>query len=586
MAYVTRPTPLTSGRMTKRSKIASVAAAIVGLLALVLGNLRWELPADAVRTRLDAALARDTGYRVLSLGEAAFTALPWPMLLVTRLELAKGDQSGEKASVPLAKARLNLFSWAIGDPRLSDLTLFEPKLNLRAADSVEETEAVATIIANYLRQGRRPSLTFLRVQSGEVTLDGAPWLGQLALTMSNVASSDLALMASGSYRAQPFRLQAAVAPTARDSVRPVSWALDVGDLKASFGGVLVAPPSLDAEGRINVTLGAGALRSRPLGLPREVANVLNGLSVRGEGRLALPQMQLRDVVLERGAIRLTGAIDATLSPSQPRVAATLHSEALNLSGLIDAAVPSAGALFGPAAGHRWLHAAHADLRLSAESMLLGRLRLADVAAAAKIGGGRIELALNDARLGGGTVKARLVVADAPDRLDARLAAQVNQIDVAATFAMASPPLTGIATGQWSVEASGRTFEHMLARASGRGKLSVRNGDIAGIDAERFLRQPEAAQGVAPEGRASFRSLEADWRITDGVLRPGEALLRGPFWTARIEGEAVLPTRRLDMLARLTLEGPAAIRAERALTITGPFHAPELRPARAGTFRRS
>jgi hypothetical protein len=45
-------------------------------------------------------------------------------------------------------------------------------------------------------------------------------------------------------------------------------------------------------------------------------------------------------------------------------------------------------------------------------------------------------------------------------------------------------------------------------------------------------------------------------------------------------------RRLNLLARLTLEGPAAIRAERALSITGPFHAPELRPTRAGTFRRS
>jgi AsmA protein len=567
--------------MSPRRRIAIVSAVVLAGLAAFLGSLRWDLSEAWVRNRLEVALVRDTGYRITALGSASFTALPWPTLQVANLALANAESAGESAAVPLAKARLNLFAWLAGDPQLSALTLFEPRLNLKGADRLEDTDAAATLVTNYLRQGRRPSLSHLRVQAGEVTLDGAPWLGGLTLTASNVASRDLRLVAFGSYRAAPFRLRVEVAPPARAAVRPIAWEFDLGDLAATFNGVLVAPPSLDADGRISIALGAGALRSRPIGLSRELAELLDGVSIRGEGRMSLPQVQLRSVVLDRGANQVSGGIDAVLSMTNPRFAGTLHTTALDIpasvfpEGLANALAGDGGGL----SGARWLRAAQADMRFSVDRLNIGGLRLQDVAASAKAGGGRLELSLSEGRIGGGVAKARAVLAVAADRIDARLAMQMNQMDVGAAFGAAAMPLVaGIASGQAAFEASGRSLADILAGASGRGNIAIRNGEIAGLDAERFLRRADPTAEIAADGRSAFRSVDAAWRMQGGLAEISDASIRAPLWSGRIEGGLDLRQQRIDLLARLRLETGGSRRDERSLQLSGPLAAPAVRPA--------
>jgi AsmA protein len=569
---------VTTEPMTKRRQIAIVAAAATLLLALVAGSLRWELPDGLVKSRLETALIRDTGYRIRSLGSASFTALPWPILQVAQLELDNRAVVSESASIPLAKARLNVFSWLIGDPRLSALTLFEPKLNLVGSDRLEEADAVATIVANYLREGRRPAMTHLRVRGGEVTLDGGRWLSGLMLTVSNIASRDLRLQASGDYRALPFRLKAEVAPSARGAARPVLWDFDLGDLAASFQGVLVAPPSLDAEGRISVALGAGALRSRPFMLSRELGGLLDGVSIMGEGRLSLPQVQLRSVIVERRGARLRGGIDAVLSTTAPRIAGTLHAESLDVSlaNALAATSAFAGSSERPL-DHRWLRSLHADVRLSADRVAIGGVRMQEAAASMKIGGNRLEVSLSEGRVGGGVLKGRAALMRSAERLDARLALQMSQIDLAAAFGSAVMPLVaGSGSGQAAIEMSGSTLPELVASASGRGNIAVRNGEFAGLDIERFLRRLESPNDPLPDGRSSFRSLDLTWRMAAGVASISDASLRGSLWSGRIEGDVDFRRQQLDLLARLMLDRPSGRGEERALHLHGPMMAPSLR----------
>lgn len=565
--------------MTKTKTILVALAGALTLLAVMIGSMRWDLPETWVRERLQAALIRDTGYRITSFGGATFTALPWPVLQISRLEIANGSARAETATVPLAKARLNVFSWLAGEPRLSALTLFEPSLNLHGADRLEETEAVATLIASYLRQGRRPSLTYLRVQSGEVTLDGGRWVNGLTLTVSNVASRDLRLDAAGAYRAQAFRLQVEVAPATRTAARPIAWAFDLGDLAATFRGVLVAPPSLDAEGQISVALGAGALRSRPLSLSREVAALFDGLSIRGEGRLSLPQIQLRSVVFERGETRLRGGIDAVLSTTAPRFSGTLHAESLTIDPA--SAARSLTGIYGRAPEvdvlPRWLRAAQADVRLSADRVLIGGVRVLDAAATTKIGGGRLDVSMSEARLGGGTTKGRAAVSEVGDRLEARITLQMTDIDLAAAFGMGLHPLAaGIASGQLSVDLSGRSPGEMFDGASGRGQVAVRNGELAGLDVERFLRRAEVVGEAPPDGRSAFRSLDVTWQMSSGIASLTGAHIRSPLWAGRVEGDIDLKQRKLDLLARFSLERTTGPGEERALHMNGPLQAPVLK----------
>jgi AsmA protein len=128
--------------------------------------------------------------------------------------------------------------------------------------------------------------------------------------------------------------------------------------------------------------------------------------------------------------------------------------------------------------------------------------------------------------------------------------------------------------------SGRSLAEMLAGASGRGNVAIRNGEVAGLDVERFLRRTESAADGMPEGRSTFRSLDAAWKMTGGAAAIADGNIRASLWSGRVEGGIDLPAFRLNLLARLMLETGSPRREERALRLNGPLSAPVLRPAAA------
>jgi AsmA family len=482
-----------------------------------------------------------------------------------------------------------------GDPHITALTLFEPRINLISADNVEEAQAVTTLLTNFLRSDRRPSLTALRVLGGDVTLDGARWLEDLNITVGNVARSDLRVAASGRYRGQPLRLSAVVAGASVPAHRPIIWQLQAGDLAAGFDGVLLSPPSLDAEGRLSVVLAAGALRSRPLSLPREAALLLDGVTVGGNARMILPAVQLRDVVIARGQNRLQGALELNLAPSDLRLGATLHSDSLDMSvlgrGLADAlAVPGwREVLLGRAfSGGAWLAAVTADIRLSVGRIALGSVTVSDAALSAKLGHGRFEVAMSNARVAGGSVKGRVNLWSSGEQISLRAALQADQIDAGVLPGPAAGRiLSGTFTGQAAVEGTGASASEMLRRSDGRGSFSLRDGEFSGLDAERFLRRADAAQATLPDGRSRFQLLNTAWRLNQGVVTITEGVVRGLLWQGQVEGSADLNGGGLlDFLARLSLEGPESAREQRLIRLQGPFASPLLGPAGAIPFRRS
>jgi AsmA family len=308
--------------MLKSRRILLLVAAILAVGIALLGSMRWQISTGSIRPGLERALHRDTGYRIASLGEAAITIFPWPVLQISRLELGKPG-SQETASVPLMKARLNVYSWLKGDPRITALTLFEPRVDLTTLD--DEPEAAATLIWAFLRSDPRPSLTMLRVQGAQVLVRGAPLLRNLAVNITNIAANDVRLRAAGQYRGQPVSVTAVASPGARTLSRSFQWQLTA---------ILMSPLSLDAAGKLKVTLGAAALRSRPLSIPLDLAILLDGLSLEGEGRLAFPLLQLGSVTVSRRGLRLDGALDLNLSLSAPRLAATLHATELDAGPLV------------------------------------------------------------------------------------------------------------------------------------------------------------------------------------------------------------------------------------------------------------
>ncbi len=572
--------------MTRSRRIAVVVAATVAGIGVLLGSMRWEIAVERVRGSLEMALARDTGFAVRTIGGVAFTALPWPVLQISGLEVARGET--ERGSLPLVKARLNVHSWLTGDPRITALSLFEPQLTLTSGATMDETQAVAAILQNHLRRDGRPALSSLRVVSADVRLDGAPWLSRFGLSLTQISSSNLMLSAAGDYRNQRMRLSATIAPASRSTERQLSWELDVGDVNARFAGMLVAPPSLDAEGRISIALGAGALQSRPMSLSREVAGLLDGLSISGQGRVALPQLTLRDAVITRGDLRIEGGIDLSISAARPRFSGTLHADQLQLTPVMRWLETSAGAGGWMATPLKapWPVALTADARISARRVIAGTAAFEDAAFSLKLSQGRLDASLSEARLRGGLLKGRVTAVETDQTADVRIQAQADQLDVGQALRPFGGNLAGTATGSIQIEGQGRTPRDLIRAMTGRGQLQMRNADLAGFDIEQALRLPDAQAGPLAAGRLRATSVDAPLRIEGGVLHITEGRARAPLWTALFNTSIDLAEGALRGVGRVSPAGAEGRQEPRIIHIDGSPMLPRGRIEERAQFRRS
>ncbi len=206
----------------RRSRRVLTALLLFLGLGAVLGTLRWTIPAGWSEARLQKALVRTTGYRLEKLGQTQFSALPWPTIHVAGLVLARSQAPAERVEASLVKARLNAFSWLFGEPRLVELTLFDPQIDLPPdADAGQSGDtAISAAIIDLLGRDRRRELRALRIERGTLRLGGQPWMSDLTLKLTGGVGADLRLSATGVHRGQPLLVQAEVAPWAPASGGP------------------------------------------------------------------------------------------------------------------------------------------------------------------------------------------------------------------------------------------------------------------------------------------------------------------------------------------------------------------------------
>lgn len=559
-------------------------AILIGLVALaafgVLGSLRWPLPADAIAHRLRLALERNTGYVVTEIGETSFSALPWPSIQVADLALRKPSSPHERVEASLLKARLNVASWLFGEPKLVAVTLFDPSVHLVSSEDIGETEAVSTALYNFLTLERRPEWRTLRIERGTIHLDGEPWMTEFRLNVGHTGADSLRLEAAGRYRGEPVEVAGEAAQGARR--RAIRWAVTARSFEASFRGELFGPRSLDAEGRIALSIRDGSGLAQRLNLADAHAPLLDGLKLSGETRVAWPQVQIREAVIERGDERLDGSVEMSVDARRPALAATLDAERFDLSPLLR---PMSGKLLNrreqwseaPLATS-WLGAAAIDVRLSAGRLALGSLAVDQAAFSAQLGGGRLDVSLSDGRLRGGAVKGRVTLWDASQgAVGLKAQASAERIDLGPLLDLfGAGGLRGQATGQFAVEGLGGSLAQVMAGLKGRAGLSLQNGDLAGVDLDRAAMRVSTG-AVARDSRTRIASLALQLRIQDGVATLAESVLATPASRAPLEGSIDLRRRAFDLTAR---PGETRIKLE------GPWSNPVLLPDATGRINRS
>jgi AsmA protein len=578
------------GPMQLRSRWMAVAAAAVAVLA-VLGSMRWPLSAALVEPRLRQALQRDTEYAVESIGEASFRALPWPSIEVSDLALRKASSSHERALISKLKARLNLASWFTGDPQFVGLTLIRPVLHLASSEKLSETEALSAAVLNFIQNDKRPNLRKLRVSEAVILLDGKDWIRKLNIDIANVAASDLRLRANADYRGIPLALSADIAQGATRNGRQIAWSIAAPGALATFSGALFGARSFDAEGFFKVTFSDTGRHVGShvdsLGLSKAAAGLLDGFRLSGNTKVAWPAVQIRNAAIQMGANRLDGSLEASFEHDPPRLSATLGAGTLNALALaerIEGLSPLDGKWSQEALPQEWLLAGQADLRLSVEKLLLGGITLEKAAVSAHLGAGRFEVILSDARVEKGLLKGRGAVTRSGQGFDTRASLSFDQLDLgllqdASNFNR----LRGLATGAFSFESTGGSMAQMVQAAQGRGNLSVKNGDIIGIDLERMLsRLIRDTPGEMPNtlpvgGRSRFQSLTTNLRMAAGIVTLFESQVSTLALRAPLEGTIDLNRQMFDLQARLLPAIDISRLGEAAIRIEGPWAKPVLTP---------
>lgn len=560
--------------------VGAVAAALLAAMAI----LPLVVPAAELRRTAAQALAGSTGQEVVIQGEPSLKLLPSPRVVLGRVSFPL--PAGQSLEAENVVARLDLWQFLTGRVDVDDVVVERPTLVLDG-EGIVPALAVAPMLAG----AERPEL---RIVDGTIA-----WRAPDGLTRELVSG----LTASLDRIAEGRGIALAAAFDWRDERVTATVILD--DVPAVMAGtpaqtrVVLATDGakLRFEGR--AALGAGAMADGTVSAEAESLRDLlawagSEVPVRGGfGPFALTSQ----VALEKGEAALTdtsveldgnrgdGALLVKLVQGRPVVQGTIAADRLDLS-------PYGGLQLTTDQGRVWdrhpvdlgpLEGFDLDLRLSAGRVTAGDSVLSTVAASAVLTGGRLVLALGEARSWGGLIRAALTlapagpqgsggqgaprpVADPADRTlggeapgaEVRLEAEATDVDLGRALedVAGMRRIEGTGTLQLDVAGTGDSVLGIARNLAGSLSLTAANGYLSGFDVaqvlQRIERRPLSAVADSRGGRTAFADLSARIAITDGLGTVEEMQLAGKQVRLAMQGSVSIAERSLDLAGHASL----------------------------------
>ena len=568
------------------------ALVLVGALFMLPGERIAQVAVDQIRaqTGREVTLSGDTEvsfYPVLGIATGAMTIgnAPWsdagPMLRAEALKVGID---------PVAMIR--------GDIRITGLELRRPRILLeRAADGRVNWElgvegvapsgqegAQSRKLALYLDRALVSDGTVRHVDhaSGAETVVEAVALDLRWADFEGAAEFDAGFSPAG----EPVQVTGRVARFARfldGGMSDLSLRIATAGGEVTLDGQGSMAPQLSAriEAELPDTAGFMAALGQPgIDLPR-------GLGRRAaiDGTLSLSaedtRLSLREATVTLDDNRLRGDVDVFAARTPPRVVGRIAADALDLSAL--GGGPDAAPSGGGAVTDGWSRAtidagalalAEGELDLSAESMLLGPLRLGRTRVGVTLERSRAVATLREVTAYEGNLGGELVANNRSGlSVGGDLRADGVEVQGLLNDLAGLSRFTGAADAELSFLGAGQSVDAIMRSLSGSGRIGTGRGTIQGIDLDRLFRAGDVSGGTTV-----FDSLTATFEITDGVLRNDDLLMRLPVVTARGEGRIGLGARDLNYLLTPRAggsegEGGIAI----PVRIKGPWANPSIRP---------
>jgi len=559
---------------------------LLGAGSLISVPVDSERAARLLRPTLSALFGPDV---TLDLS-ASLSILPRPTLEISSLNISKKDKILIKART--ASAPVGVIALLSGGLSASSLAINEPVFTLPPSSVPDTRQSALTLIGGLIgvadiKEAR--GLETLTIRSGRVMISG-----DVPLVFVDKMDADLSLSASG-------RLAFDLRTIWKTEVIDFSSRIDLTDpktgTKATSLSIRSAPGTLTLDGTLATTpelhfTGKSDLVIKALdrlGTWLDVDPPLTfttPLTVRGMAEMTGDRVAIRDADISLGKIEMKGGIGLDVAGQRPLVFGSLSAGDMDVTEFLRPLWPK------QAQGWRTDPLASGltpeqdfDVRLSAERVNLGIVRIANLAVSIIAKDRTLDLTLGGSKLFQGSAKGKLSIQ--PDDNGYRVAVHgsFDNIDLAqATLAfMDMRKIEGTTEGKFDFESRGTTSESIMKALSGTTDVSITNGTLNGINLANVLKRietrPLSAIRDMKGGKTDFDRAHVSATISNGnaTLEKAEMLFAPNGMT--MTGEVNIGERRLTLEGLATGPDPENGTAPTILpyTVTGSFDDPILTP---------
>ena len=598
--------------MTAATGLKRLAIAVATMIAAAFATLvalSFLMPAASVRDAVDREIHAVTGLEPVLRGSISISLFPSGTVSFHNVLLGN-DPNGQPAVVADELiAHLRYFPLLAGRIEIADVTLVRPTISVSFLPGGESNwSGLIQSLAHALEPdpGRTASFSEIGIHEGTVIVHneygGKDLTGRLEGVEFQLAwpSISRSFGANGRFVWHDEPIEASL--TLSDFLAALSGdrsglkvRLSGAPLKVAFDGAASYQPALKVEGTLSVD--SPSLRDAmhwtdasklPFGGFGRFA--LRAQSTIGGGVVSLSSVNVElDGNTAEGALTLAtdghravqgtlaaDALDLTPYVSGVRVLATNERNwnrlPISLDGLTDFDI---------------------DLRLSAASVKIAGAQLGRTAIAANMRGGKLDLAIGEAQAFGGTAKGSLglVSTDGNAAVSSRM--QFIDVDLASCLGQmfGVHKLEGRGNLALNLDGSGASVLALTSTLSGSASLTAHGGALAGVNVEQWLRRlerrPLSGNGDFRSGRTPFDQLTLNLKIVQGVVSVDDMHVDGPAVRIAAGGQALVPTRELDLKGVATLIS-SATGNEFALPfiVQGQWDDPIMLPDPQSLIRRS
>lgn len=586
-------------RLYRIAAAGLAAAAVLTIAALALPYLFSEQQIRGVTSR---AIQSATGIVPRIDGPVRLVLLPRPAIQIQEVSLNDGSKNGPAAEA--LQASLQFWPLLFGEIKVATLTLERLRLSIELAS---DGRLIGGLPFNPTAANEE-DVPELRLVNGSVLIriQGRDRDEIVSNVNASLNWSGASLTATGSFLigtkpANGALLIADTAALAKGQKSVLRIRIETEPARLAYEGtVSLQDSALQGEGSFSADgrslREALAMFDAPVPSPTGFGR----FSAKAKVSLTTIALTFSNLSLELDGNRAEGGLVWKRDANRPILQGTLASETTDLS------VYQSPFRLTSVSGREWnpvpiatslLQSFDLDLRLSSGKLVAGKLEIGKVAIALGAKNRLFTAAIGEAQFYAGTLRGNASWNAAEEKPSFRLDANVTNFDLERGLGAISGlrSLEGKGTLTIAITSRGESARDIASALSGKAELTMRQGALAGINAEAVLRRlerrPLSGAGGLRGGRTPFERLAANLEIENGVAKLSSLEIESAILKIDVQGETSIARREFDLrgtasLIRAAQPGTQQVTFDLPFLITGSWDDPYLLPDPDALIRHS